>query len=221
MQNQTVKRFLTYALLFASFALTAASAKPQEQKKLPIELPIVLPIKGGCPNPIAVTLTATNPTTFDSGDFSLGQQNAPHMSGLGDPAQDKNFLYTFKWKRPSRCCQITRAVLTVKMKANLPGYSTTSADAGNDGIAIMYQGNVVPPHNEAVYLGIPRPFPKGQPASKSWTLSPAALANLNASGQLSFAVQDETSVVSATLQLWGCCLTIDKIQTAGEATERN
>src|SRR5213079_1714432 len=93
------------------------------------------------------------------------------------------------------------------MKSNGPGQSQNSADAGNDGIAIMHAGVVVAPYNEAVYSGISRPFGVGQVAIKTWNLTGAALSNLNASGYLSFAVQDDTSVQSATLQLWGCCLT--------------
>ena len=208
MQSQTLKRFLAYSLLVASFALSAASARSQELKALPnYGLPIV---KGDCPNPIAVTLTARNPTSFDSADFTQGDINAPRMSGLGDPSHDKVFLYTFQWKRPNNCCQITRAVLTVVMKANLPGQSKTSSDAGNDRVAIVSQRNLVPPYNDAVYSHWP--FNVGQPATYTRVLNAAALNNINQFSRLSFVVEDDTQVVSATLQLWGCCLTTTQRQ---------
>ena len=212
MQRQTLKQFLAYSLLVATFALSTVSARPQEPKALPnYGLPIV---KGDCPNPIALTLTAKNPTSFDPADFSPGQLAAPHMAGLGDTSNDKHFSYTFQWKRDERCCQITRAILTIKMKSNQAG-RLGGSDASNDGIAIMYNKNVVPPYNEAVYSGVSKPFPVNQPATKSWTLNAAALNAINASGRLSFDVQDDTRVESATLQLWGCCLTTTQ-REAGE-----
>ena len=216
MQSQTIIRCLAYLLLVATLTLPAASAQQQERKAaLPIdkEIPIV---KGDCPRPIALTLTATNPTSFDPADFAQGQLNAPHMTGLGDTSINKNFLYTFKWKRDERCCQITKAVLTVKLRANQAGQAATSADAGNDGIAIMHLGNVVPPYNESVYSNVPKPFPVGQPATKTWNLTGAALNNINAFNKLSFAVQDESRVDSATLQLWGCCLSTPRREGAEE-----
>jgi len=119
MQSQTLKRYLRYSLLVASLTLSAASAKPQERKALPAnEIPIV---KSDCPHPIALTLTATNPANFFAADFSSGQLAAQHMTGLGDASINKNFLYTFQWKREERCCQITKAILTVKMKSNQSG----------------------------------------------------------------------------------------------------
>jgi len=218
MQKQTLKRFLRYSLVLASFALLAPSAKPQERKALPnYGLPIV---KGDCPRPIALTLTATNPTSFDAADFSAAQLAAPHMTGLGDTSINKHFSYTFHWKRDERCCQITRAILTVKMKSNQAGQLRTSPDAGNDGIAIMYNRNVVPPYNELVYIGPPPAwsFNVNQPAVKTWTLNPAALNAINASGRLSFDVQDDTRVESATLQLWGCCLTTARPEASEQSS---
>jgi hypothetical protein len=206
MHSKTLKRYLAYSLLVASFGLPAASAKQQERQERKAQPNFELPIvKGECPRPITLTLTAKNPTSFVTADFSPVQSAAPHMTGLGDTSINKNFLYTFQWKRDQRCCQITRAILTVNMKSNQSGKSGSS-DASNDGIAIMHYGNVVAPYNEAVYSSVTKPFGLGQPASKSWNLNPAALNNINVSGNLSFAVQDDTRVESATLQLWGCCL---------------
>lgn len=190
----------------ASFTLIAASANSQERKALPNKLPI---IEAACPKPIiALTLTATAPNVLNS-DFNSAQLGAPR-AWLNDSSFNKSFLYTFQWKREERCCQITRALLTVKVKANQRGLSSTSSDAGNDSITIMHSGVSV--QSEAIYYNY-WPFSVGLMASKSVTLNPAALNNLNATGQLSFDVQDDTSVQSATLQLWGCCLIASTPQT--------
>ena len=71
-----------------------------------------------------------------------------------------------------RCCQITKAILTVNMKSNQRGQSKTSSDAGNDQIAIMSNGNPVSPFNELVYSPPPAwSFNLNQPATKSWPLT--------------------------------------------------
>jgi hypothetical protein len=204
MQSKTLKQCLAFSLLLAALAWPATSVKPQDRKWVPIDAELA--IKGACPKPISLTLTAAKPLSFDPADFNSGQVSQLHATGLGDPGSDRNYLHTFRWKRPDRCCQITKAILTVKMKSNQRGITTTSSDAGNDGIAIMHNHLVAAPYNEAVYSGINRPFPVGQPATKTWNLNAAVLSYINTTGNLSFAVQDDTTVVSATLQLWGCCL---------------
>jgi hypothetical protein len=213
MQSQTLKRYLVYSLVVASFALTVAIAKPQERKALPKDpLPIV---RGDCPHPIALTLTATSPNVVAS-DFSAAQLALPR-AWLNDTAPNKAFLYSFQWRREERCCQITKAVLTVKMRANQGGQSATSSDAGNDGIAIMHAGSSV--YSEAVYSSIPKPFTAGQAVTKQWTLNPAVLNILNGFGGFGLYVQDDTRVESATLQLWGCCLTGSAPQSTDYSTQ--
>lgn len=218
MQRQTLRRYLAYSLLVASLMLAAVPARMQERQegKVPGDV-VAIPIgQTSCPKPVAVTLTATTPYA-DSTDFTPGQFAAPR-AWLNDPASNKSFLYTFRWTQDQRCCEITRAVLTVRMKSNQGGMSKTSPDAGNDGIAIMHTGNVVPPYSQAVYISsvvpapvasspaVTYPFPAGQPSVKTWTLQGQALANLNMNRRLSIYVQDDTTVQSATLQIWGCCL---------------
>lgn len=213
MQRRTLKRFLAYSLLVASLALAAASAKPQERQAQPLNgaVPIV---KGECPRPIALTLTAGTPYV-DKADFTPDQLKG-NIAGLGNLVSNKSFLHTFQWKQDERCCEITRAVLTVKMKSNQPGYSLSDNQAGNDGIAIMHAQAAVQPYSQAVYGGFPGPvsgapavtypFPVGQPSVKTWTLTGQALQNLKTNRRLSIYVQDDTTIESATLQIWGCCL---------------
>lgn len=201
MRRLTVKRYLAYSLLLGTFILPGALANAQDRQALTVSegQPVT---KAACPRPISLTLTATTPNVVNS-DFSALQLGAPR-AWLNDPAINKNFLYTFQFARDERCCEVTSAVLTVRMKANQGGQSKTSADAGNDGISIMYNGSVVPPFSQPVYASWS--FNAGQTATKTWTLTGAALANLNATRRLSIYVQDDTMVQSATLQISGCCL---------------
>jgi len=199
MQSQ-LKRYVTYSMLALTLLLPAMAATAQQNRVRPIN--DQLPIKETpCPHPITVTLTATDPANVVASDFSPAQLAA--QVGLNYTGINKHYLYSFVWKRERRCCQITKAVLTVVIKANQAGSTLTSPDAGNDGIAIMHAGSGV--QSEAVYTP---PFQAGQVVTKQLTLNAAALGYLNNFGYSSFAVQDDSSVQSATLQLWGCCLTL-------------
>jgi len=197
-QHITRSAMLTLALL-AGLPLAAVPVRPQEQerKALPQEVPVN--IKGACPSPVAVTLAATTPYVFNA-DFTPAQLNAPR-AWLGDPAPNKSFLYTFQWKKEQRCCEITKAVLTVvKLKANRQG-TPGGANASNDGISLMHLGSAVPAFSQVVYTTPPSSFPAGHVSVKQWTLTGAALTKLNASGLVSLFVQDDSQVNSATLQL--------------------
>jgi hypothetical protein len=199
MKSRTSNRYFSLPVVLAIFALTAGSALAQRER-IPAD---GLHIQPACPKPVVMTLTAGAPTVVNA-DFNAIQLGAPRAA-LNETNINRSFLYTFEWKRDERCCEITKAVLTVKMKSLGPGASKTASDAGNDGIAIMHNGSTVAPFTEPVYGSWP--FPVGQLATKQWNLTGAALANLNANRRLSIYVQDDTSVLSATLQLWGCCLT--------------
>lgn len=198
-------RYLYPPLLAPAILFNASTVIAQEQGRAvaPGEAPAaaIVPLQL-CPAPINLTLTAATPNVF-KGDFTAAQLSN-YQTNLNYSGTDKQYLHTFEWKRKHRCCQITKAVLTVRMKALLPGQSNSSSDAGNDGIALMHLGASVPPYSERVYSSWP--FPAGQLATKTWHLTGAALANINAHSRLSFAVQDDTMVQSATLQLTGCCL---------------
>ena len=201
MKIQTARRYFIGTAVMATLLL-AVSAVAQE-RRIQGANEVALPVREACPNPRAWTLNATTPNVFNA-DFSAGML-APPRAFLNDPLGDKRFVYTFQWRSEQRCCEITGAVLTVKMKANQDGTSYTSSDAGNDGIAIVHLGSVVQPFSEPVYT-TPPSFNAGQPSVKTWQLSGAALNNLKANGRLSIYVQDDTMVESATLQIRGCCL---------------
>jgi hypothetical protein len=215
MRYQTLRRCLAYTLLAASIALAAtASVKPQDRKAAATAIDVrQLAAKSDCPRPITVTLTAGSPYVLNS-DFNQIQLGAPRAA-LNEQAMDKSFLYTFRWAKDGNCCEISRAVLTVRMKALSGGQSKTSADAGNDGIAIMHNGTAVQPYAEAVYSSWP--FQAGQTAVKTWNLTGAALNYLNTNQTLSLYVQDDTSVQSATLEIYGCCLSGQRRDVAADS----
>ncbi|HZF08964.1 MAG TPA: hypothetical protein VFE33_09265 [Thermoanaerobaculia bacterium] len=203
METKIISRCLVLPLLAATilFAVSPLLAQPQRQIATePLAAGVVAPTNS-CPAPMDLTLRTTSLNVF-KGDFVAGQLAG--SVGFNYGGTDKHFLYTFQWKPAHRCCQITKAVLTVNMQANQGGQSAHSSDAGNDAISIMHLGTVVAPYSEAVYSHWP--FQAGQQVTKVWNLQGAALANVNADNRLSFYVEDDTMVKSATLQLIGCCL---------------
>jgi hypothetical protein len=211
MHHHTLLRYFAASLLFTCFPLAASSARSQERKVQPAN-EAQLVVRSPCPRPIALNLSATAPNVVNA-DFNATQLGISR-AWLNDPAINKGFLYTFQPIRDEKCCEITSAILTVKLRSNQAGQSKTSSDSGNDGIAIMFLGSTVPPFSEPVYGSWP--FPVGQTATKTWNLTGAALAHLNATHRLSIWVQDDSAVLSATLQLSGCCLNT----SSREATEQ-
>ena len=212
MKIQTAGRYIFGTMLAATLLHGAVSAAAQE-RRIQGGYEVAQPVKGSCPSPLALTLNATAPNVFNA-DFTPGMLSAPRAF-INDPKSDKSFLYTFQWRREQRCCEITSAVLTVKMRSNGPGASKTSPDAGNDGIAILVGGVAAQPFSGPVYSSWP--FGVGQTATKTWTLTGTALNNLKANGTVSLYVQDDTTVESATLQIYGCCLSETRRESVGDA----
>ena len=151
-------------------------------------------VDGSCKSPITLNLTANTPSAHQP-DFAAAAWSN-HVQTLNYSGINKFYVHTFKWER--KCGQIKSATLTVNLKANSAGALPTSSDAGNDTMAVVHNGVSVPGTSGPLYFN--QPFPVGNPVTKTFNLS-AALANMNLDNRLSFNVQDDTSVVSATLQL--------------------
>lgn len=151
-------------------------------------------VDSSCKSPITLNLAASTPSAYQPDFSSAAWSN--HVQTLGYSGVNKFYVHTFKWER--KCGQIKSATLTVNLKANSAGASPTSSDAGNDTIAVMHNGVSVAGTSGPIYST--HPFPIGTPVTKTFNLS-GALANMNLDNRLSFNVQDDTSVVSATLQL--------------------
>lgn len=214
------RNFLSAAFLAASLvgAVPAgaqerrAPARFEQERRTPVE--IAAPARGGCPRAVNLTLAATAPNVVNS-DFPAVNITGPRAF-LNGTQPNQIFLHTFQWARDGRCCEVTNAVLTVELKALQDGTTKDSADAGNDRIGLMHAGSAVQPFYEPVYSSWP--FKAGQTATKIWNLTGAALTYLNTYGTVSFYVQDDTSVVSATLQVSGCCLSEQRRGAIEEAS---
>lgn len=153
-----------------------------------------------CPHPVVTTLRAAG-SSQGGPDFPASWAGH-YASGLNDMRPNHIYAYTFqsKWPSPERvCCELVSAVLTftVKCHGDIPG---------NDAWGILHNGAGVP--GAGGQLGWPTNC-SGQTKTITWSATPAVLAMLNADPGgpvLSFAVEDDTAVESATLQLSECCV---------------
>ncbi len=157
-----------------------------------------------CPAPFNTTLDAATPQVVNS-DFNAAQL-ANYQGALNYTGNNKAYAHTFIWKPNTCCCVITSATLTVKLKALEGGVSTTSSDCGNDLISIVGFGGIGLITSERVYSSVIPPFPVNTIVTKTFTIQGSALNKLNTEHTLSFFVENDSSVLSATLQLSGCCL---------------
>lgn len=157
--------------------------------------------KLSCPDPMYDYPKA--PFTFDPSEFSTQQMtNANPMP----PRKNSYYLFTAKWMRKRPCCQVLKAEVTVAFRALSPGTNpTTSPDAGNDSfVFVKNEGQVI---KSAPVYNAGSPFQAGHTITKTFDLSSASeLSWLNASGKLSFLVQDDTQVVDVKIRLTVCCL---------------
>ncbi len=112
---------------------------------------------------------------------------------------NQHFRHTFTFPPGELCCQCVeskRNVLTLKYKA-LQGGPAGSSSSANDGVAIYSNGSAL--LSQSLYSGAAT---TGQLGTKIIPLKCSWLAN----NRLSFAVQDDTSVMSATLDVDLCCV---------------
>ena len=140
-----------------------------------------------CPNPVHSIIT--RPTSPG------GQQPATILGTYNQTSINQSFKDTFTFKPPQgQCCQYTSGVLRVTYKA-LQGGPANSSTSANDDAGLM-PGPYPRIFTGAVAAGTIK-------ANVPYTLTPAMLA----SGSVTLYVEDDTAVVSATLEITGCCLT--------------
>jgi hypothetical protein len=168
-----------------------------------------------CPHPATLQLSATATPSVNPTDFPTPLPAGQGVRVLGQAASNQVFRYTFNWKVPDKlCCEITRATLTVVLRwFGSAGPST----AGNDTISIVNGGTSVPGMGGYIWGGniagnttSPTPYtantvPTMQTKTVVFDLA-SVLNNMTQLNRLSFAVQDDSTVVSAVLQLNGCCV---------------
>lgn len=180
--------------------LIAGSVMAQERPR-----PAPRPVRGpemACPNPTYETLTASGSSLVNADFPAIALAN---MQPVGGTAANRWTGYTFQW-RPPACCAITRAILTVRLRAITGGTSNTSSDAGNDTLGLVSAGASLP--GQSGYIRPNAPFAAGSEITRTFTLTGAQLATLNSGNRLSFLTQDDHAVLSATLRLERCCVTV-------------
>jgi hypothetical protein len=180
----------------------------------PRPLPPIDPIPpvGGvpCPDPKTHTETASapSPAVVDASQLDPALVSPPNAEpNFGGTTPNKVFRHTFKFKMPEgKCCQCTDATLTLKLKALQPGHSHEQSNAGNDKWYIYKNGQLCGTPANANYVYDKLPVNTGDIVTKTIKVPCECLAVSGGVGKLTFAVQDDTSVQSATLNVRGCCL---------------
>src|SRR5665213_152253 len=158
--------------------------------------PVTRPVP--CPNPVVVSMTRgrTMAASPNVADFPSGL-----LTGMayGGTSINKTFRDPFVFKKPdSKCCQFQAGKLTVTYKA-LQGGPANSSTSANDAGGLVYHGASVAGSSGPIYGGaVTTGFTK--------TVTDVVPANIVARGRVSFSEEDDTDVVSATLEVSGCCL---------------
>jgi hypothetical protein len=139
-----------------------------------------------CPNPVHSVIT--RPTSPGS------QQPATILGTYNQTAVNQSFKDTFTFKPPQgQCCQFTSGTLRVTYKALQSGPANSSTSANDD-------AGLMPGPYPRIFSGA---VTAGTIKTVVYPLTPAHLA----SGSVTLYVEDDTAVVSATLEIVGCCLT--------------
>lgn len=152
-----------------------------------------------CPHPYSQTLTggAGASTPVLSPDFPASVHAATAGSVWNQPGVDKTFAHTFRFPATEGCCVVTKATLTVTIKALNSGGVGGHA-ANNDAVHVYHNGAAILSQQPWVTTGVT--------AGTVATLTFNIPANALATGMVSFLVQDDSTVQSAQLVLEGCCL---------------
>lgn len=207
-----MKKLFCLALVLAALGLAGfgVAEETPEARVAPVP-PHSKPVP--CPFPMHINLSASSGAAPHVADFPA-QCSAGYTSTLNWTKADTCFRYTFRWKPLTDCCQCTSATLTIKYKSlqdcqsatpdggNEDSTSRQSATSGacNDSISLWSNGSAIPGTSHALYTTFP--VTKGQTGSKSIPIKCEWLKN----NRLSFIVQDDTAVTSATLSVVGCCV---------------
>lgn len=176
---------------------TSATSESQETQESRTTLPNQHPVP--CPIPMHIHLTASSGAAPYLPDFPA-KCSGGYTSTLNWTKVNTCFRYTFKWRPETECCQCTNATLTIKYKSLQGGQSATSNDAGNDSMSLWSNGSAIPGTSQALYSNFP--FQPGQTGTKTIPIKCEWLKG----NRLSLILQDDTAVVSATLDVVGCCI---------------
>ena len=181
--NKPFSMIAAAIVMLSAISLGAGPAKAQAP-----EAARMIPGPGvPCPNPVHYVIT--RPTAAGS------QQAATILGTYNQTSINQSFKDTFTFKPPQgQCCQFTSGTLKVTYKALQSGDANHVSTSWNDDAGLM-------PGPYPRIWG-PGPVPAGQVKTIPYNLTPAMLA----SGSITLYVEDDTAVVSATLEIIGCCL---------------
>lgn len=195
MKTKNLKSFITASIVFASL-LAAGSAVAQNLVAGP-------PVP--CPHPVSLTLNAPStpptPPTPDPLDFAPTLTALVAGSQWNQTAVNKSFGHTFHFKN-EECCLMTTGTLQVKVKCLQTGNASSSTSGNDDIYLVKPPGVPVSGFSRRVW-----PQPAGCVAGAVTTVTfPGIPASVLSTGRVSFFVEDDTAVISATLILNGCCI---------------
>jgi hypothetical protein len=152
-----------------------------------------------CPHPITVHLSGgpSGPAAPILSQFPANLRPLIGGSVWNQPGADKQFGHTFRFNPLTKeCCAMTRGTLKLHLKALVSGPG--NASSVNDGINVYVGG---------VQVAAATPWTSSVLAGATTTVPIPIAGNNLTSGFLSVYVQDDTAVVSAELDLTGCCVT--------------
>jgi len=179
---------ITNALLAVCLVAVAASAQEvrPSTEQVACPFPVTLHLSGG-PSGAAAPVLSQFPAPL-----------RPLIGGSvwNQTAADKQFGHTFRFNPMTKeCCMWTSGLLTLHLKALVGGPSNSTSV--NDGVNVYVGG---------VQVGAKTPWTSTVVRGATTTITfPLTASNL-ASGFVSFYVEDDTAVVSAELDLKGCCI---------------
>lgn len=194
-----MKPFLILALAFATLGVLPSPGAAQEKRTVVPQPPPPIEV---CPLPlrqqsINLTASAPSPATPNPADFPTSSCSNGFEPNFGGGTFNKCFKHTFTWKAPGPGCRCLSGELTIRYKA-LQGGQAGSPSSPNDTVGIYSGGSIVPGTSQGLYSGA---VTTGQTGTKTIRLTCDMLKN----NRLSFLVQDDTSVTSATLKVVYCC----------------
>lgn len=203
-----VLRTFLVLCVFGMFLSQGAFAQ-EEERGIPrrVPLPVQPPVDRNvpCPDPQTITLTASAPSAavVDPSQFPPPQNPEPSFGGT---TPNRVFQHTFQFKLPqNKCCQCTGVTLTLKLKALQDALDPrhTAANASNDKWYIYKDGKLCGSSYGWVYDS---PVSQGTVITKTIQIPCECLVLSDGAGKLTFVVQDDTSVQSATMTVKGCCV---------------
>jgi hypothetical protein len=193
-----MKSLLTLALVAVALGVLPSPCAAQGERRVQLDAisPVQLCPKGTQSQVINLTASAPAAATPYVQDFpaNCGLGWEPSFGGT---SINECFRQTFTWKAPGPGCTCQSGVLTLHFKA-LQGGPANSSSSANDDFVIYSGGSPVPGTSQRLFSGA---VTTGQTGTKTIRLSCDMLKN----NRLSFLVEDDTSVTSASLQVTYCC----------------